>query len=247
MSPDAYEILPGALIISDAHYGKTRPQLLSLLEAVDSAALVTPQLILMGDIFDLLFGQVPVTHAMNRDALQTLRSITEKLPVLYLEGNHDYNLAKVFPLAKVVPLSEQPFFCKCGDNTLLLAHGDFSQPLLYRIYTAIIRNAIVLRLLGILNWLLGNGIIRKLERYLAKKNDCHQMKFFENFVENHLASLDLSGVDMVVEGHYHQGQNFRLEGLKYFNVDAFACNRCYAIVKNTENSISLETQQWEGG
>lgn len=246
MSPDAYEILPGALIVSDAHYGKKRPQLLSLLKAVDAGTLGVPQLILMGDIFDLLFGQVPVTHRMNRDALQALQRISEKLPVLYLEGNHDYNLEALFPKATIVPLRRQPFSCRCDQTTLLLAHGDFNQPLKYRIYTAFIRNPLVLRVLNTLNTLSGNAIIHRLERYLERKNDCYVMNDFEVFVTQRLSALDPAKTNVFIEGHYHQERQFAIGKMRYINLAAFACNRHYAIVRN-ENGFTLETRVWEGG
>jgi UDP-2,3-diacylglucosamine hydrolase len=246
MSRDAYEILPGALIVSDAHYGKKRPQLLSMLQAVSSGSFAVPQLILMGDIFDLLFGQVPVTHAMNRDAVQTLRSISQTIPVLYLEGNHDYNLSALFPEAHVVPLKRQPFSCRCAELSLLLAHGDFNQPIGYRVYTAFIRNRFVLTALNLLNRLGGNGIIKRLERYLDGKDDCYVMEHFEAFVQEHLAGLDLTTTDVFIEGHYHQGRQFDARGVQYINLDAFACNRGYAIVRCDQNGFTLTERVWEG-
>ncbi|WP_345969785.1 UDP-2,3-diacylglucosamine hydrolase [Sulfurimonas sp. HSL1-6] len=247
MSRDPYEILPGALLISDAHYSATRPQLLSLLLAVDAGTVKVPQLLLMGDIFDLLFGQIKVTHAMNAEAVAVLQRISRRIPVLYLEGNHDYNLAALFPEATVVPLSYQPFACRCADRAVLLAHGDFNQPLSYRIYTALIRNGAVLRLLGVINRLTGNGIIAKLEAYLERKNHCHTMAGFETFVRAHLAPLALADVDIFIEGHYHQGKRFDVDGVRYFNPAAFACNLRYAIVRNEQNGFTLQAQEWNEG
>jgi UDP-2,3-diacylglucosamine hydrolase len=245
MSRDAYEILPGALLISDAHYGAKRPELLALLRAVDDGTLAVPQLILLGDIFDLLFGQIPVTHAMNADAVALLQRISCRLPVLYLEGNHDYNLASLFPDAVTVPLSRQPYACRCGTAALQLAHGDFNQPAKYRLYTALIRNGAVLKLLRLINRLAGNGIITALERSLARKDHCRAMPAFEGFVRRHLSSLNLTGVDVFIEGHYHQGKAFDIGGVRYFNPSAFACNLHYAIVRYDRNGFSLHEQAWE--
>jgi len=245
MSPDAYEILPGALLISDAHYSPARPQLLSLLRAIDTAVLDVPQLVLMGDIFDLLFGQIAVTHAMNAEAVAALQRISRRLPVLYLEGNHDYNLARLFPDAVTVPLSRQPYACRCGAAALQLAHGDFNQPAKYRFYTALIRNGAVLKVLEALNRLAGNGIIAALERSLSRKDHCRSMPAFEAFVRRHLSALDLSRTDVFIEGHYHQGKTFALEGVRYFNPAAFACNLRYAIVRYDRDGFSLQEAAWE--
>ena len=247
MSPDPYEILPGALLISDAHYSERRPQLLSLLQAVADGTEAAPQLILMGDIFDLLFGQIPLTHRMNADAVTALQVVSEKMPVLYLEGNHDYNLKTLFPEATVVPLARQPIACRCGRTRLLLAHGDFNQPLRYRLYTALIRNPFVLRLLGLVNRLGGNAIIGRLERYLAQKNDCYVIPGYAQMVRRHLQNVDLSETDVFIEGHYHQGVTFETDGVVYFNPSAFACNLHYAIVRHERNRFTLHEQAWGGG
>jgi UDP-2,3-diacylglucosamine hydrolase len=247
MSPDAYEVLPGALLISDAHYSADRPQLLSLLNAIDAGALAVPQLILMGDIFDLLFGEIRVTHRMNADAVAALQRISRRIPVLYLEGNHDYNLSALFPDAEVIPISKQPCACRCGSLSLQLAHGDFNQPLGYRIYTALIRNRAVLHLLGLLNRIGGNVIIRKLEAHLQKKNHCHVMEGFDAFVKRHLSAVDLTASDVFIEGHYHQGRALDAGGVYYFNPSAFACNLHYAIVTYDRNRFTLQEHAWEGG
>lgn len=246
MSPRPCEILPGALLISDAHYSDRRPQLLSFLHAIETGRLDTPQLILLGDIFDLLFGQISITHAMNREAIDTLRGISVRIPVLYLEGNHDYNLAALFPDMHVVPLRLQPLACRCGTLDVWLAHGDFNQPLTYRVYTALIRNPLVLHALGLLNRLTANGIINRLERYLEGKDDCYVIAGFERFVRRHLDRLDLTSADVFIEGHYHQGRQCTIHGVRYFNPSAFACNRHYAIVRYDRNGFTLEERVWEG-
>jgi UDP-2,3-diacylglucosamine hydrolase len=247
MSRESYEILPGALILSDAHYSKRRPQLLTLLQAVFRGTLEVPQLILMGDIFDLLFGQVRLTHRMNAEAVEILRAICRKIPVLYLEGNHDYNLKTLFPEATVVPLAAQPLACRCKDTRLQLAHGDFNQPMRYRVYTALIRNPLILQLLGFANRLSGNAIIGRLETYLAQKDDCYVIPGYYEMVARHLEGLDLSETDIFIEGHYHQGRTFETHGVTYFNPNAFACNLRYAIVTVERNKFTLREQAWEGG
>ena len=247
MSPDPYEIFPGALLISDAHYSKRRPQLISLLRAVADGTIAVPQLILMGDIFDLLFGQIPLTHRMNADAVAALQAVSRILPVLYLEGNHDYNLKKLFPGATVVPLASQPIACRCGSVRLQLAHGDFNQPLRYRVYTALIRNPLVLRFLDVINRLSGNAIIGRLENYLAQKNDCYVIPEYDRMVQRHLEGTDLSGTEVFIEGHYHQGRHFETNGVIYFNPDAFACNLRYAIVMYEGDKFTLREQTWEDG
>jgi len=52
----------GAFIVSDAHYSHLRPELLPFLQDIQNKILKPTQLILMGDIFDALFGGVAYTQ-----------------------------------------------------------------------------------------------------------------------------------------------------------------------------------------
>ena len=193
----------------------------------------------MGDIFDLLFGEVRVTHRMNAECIDVLHRIGERIPLLYLEGNHDYNLAKLFPDATVVPLRRQPFHCRFGDVPIWLAHGDFNQPLTYRLYTAFIRHPAILYLLQGIDRLGHGAILRRLERYLEAKKDCYRIDGFEAMIARHIAPLALPEGSVFIEGHYHQGKTFDIGGVHYHNLDAFACRRRYAVVPEPD-SFRLE-------
>lgn len=108
MSLELFELKPGALLIADAHYSDQRPKLIELLQSVYDGNTTASQLILMGDIFDLLFGPIALTYERNKEAIEIINAIAMKIEVLYLEGNHDFLLKRYFPEIYLVPLSSQP-------------------------------------------------------------------------------------------------------------------------------------------
>ena len=55
MSPNI-TLQEGAILIADAHYSDKHPEFYAFLKALDSGQIKTKQLILMGDMFELLFG-----------------------------------------------------------------------------------------------------------------------------------------------------------------------------------------------
>ena len=65
MSPKPLQLHDGAILIGDAHYSHLRPQFLDFLKTIASGKIKTTQLILMGDIFDQLFGGVAFTLERN--------------------------------------------------------------------------------------------------------------------------------------------------------------------------------------
>jgi len=232
------EIKEGAFFISDAHYSHLRPELLTLFSQIDNDKLKPSQLFLMGDIFDALFGYAKHTCEVNAQMIKLLNSISKKIEVIYLEGNHDFNLTPIFKDIKVFTIQNQPIKCRYNDKVIYLAHGDFISPLGYKIYSNIIRNPLLLYILNFFDRKFGDIILKKVDSYLSKKDDCKEFIGFEEFVKKR--PLDQFECDYFIEGHFHQNRSFVLEKFKYINLAAFACNQRYFIVKSLKDKELLE-------
>ena len=245
MSHSELEIKEGAFIVSDAHYSTLRPQLLSFMQAIRSKKLLPTQLILMGDSFDALFGGVERTYEINSEIIELLNELALEMEVVCLEGNHDFNLKNVFENVKVSPIKEQPIACTYKEKKVLLAHGDFDGGFTYLTFTAIIRNPIVLRLLKSLDNATSHWVLKKLDAYLSKKEDC---KKIENFKERAFKRINSTyECDYFIEGHFHQNETFEFPNLTYVNLGAFACNQRYFIVKSIQDKELLEENIFSKG
>jgi UDP-2,3-diacylglucosamine hydrolase len=227
------EILEGALIIGDAHYSHRRLELYSLIKAISVKSVVATQLILMGDIFDALFGNVSYTYEQNSEMIALLKKINDDIELIFLEGNHDFNLKSLFPNARVYSLGVQPVICSFKERSVALAHGDFDAPFAYKIYSSIIRNSLILRILNFIDRKIENKIIKKIDMYLNKKDDCKEFKNFEAYISKR--ELHKYQCDYFIEGHYHQNRSFDFDRYKYINLAAFACNQRYFIVKSSKD------------
>ena len=227
MSHSAIKLLDGAILLSDAHYSFKHKALREFLKALRTQKIQTPQLILMGDVFDLLFGGIAKTITRNQDVVDLINTLSDNIEIIYLEGNHDFNLKEIFPGVQVFKLSEQPLECTFGKKKVGLAHGDFNAPLGYRFYTALIRNPFVLRILNLLNTLGKGFILNGLDRKLSAKDDCKEIPAFERYTKRHLLPLDLNAYDLFIEGHHHQDVSFKIENTLYVNMPAFACGLKY--------------------
>jgi UDP-2,3-diacylglucosamine hydrolase len=245
MSHSDIAIKEGAFVISDAHYSHLRPELLAFLKAIHAKEFQASQLILMGDIFDALFGGIPYTYNENAELVQLINEISLEVEVLYLEGNHDFNLQKIFPHVKVFKISQQPVSCSYKERKILLAHGDFGGDFGYRLYVNLIRNPLLLFILKYIDILSNHAILKKLDAYLGKKDDCKEFTGFRVFIEKRL--LSKFNCDYFIEGHFHQNKQFELESFKYINLGAFACNQRYFVVKSLENKALLEENIFSKG
>lgn len=239
------EIKEGAFILSDAHYSHDRPLFLEFLKSIQKKELCPSQLILMGDIFDALFGEIGYTHRKNQKAIDILNKISQEIELIYLEGNHDFNLGKIFPFAKVFPISKQPLRCRFENREVLLSHGDIEGGFGYKIYTFLIRNPFILYLLRVIDSLGKHSILNWLDEYLRQKDDCKEFAHFESFIAKRLGTK--YSCNLFIEGHYHQNIGFRLQNFEYINLGAFACNQRYFVVKSSNDIEFLEEKSFSKG
>ncbi len=243
MSHKLFELKEGAVFISDAHFSAKESKLLLLLKDIDSKKIEATQLILMGDIFDVLFGIISLTYRRNIEAIEIINNIAKEIPVVYLEGNHDFLIQKYFKNIDVIPIEKQPLHVKYKDQEILLAHGDFNAQLKYKIYTALIRSRIVLYILGAIDIVTSHSIIKQLDSYLSKKDNCRKIEKFEEIILKKIDKNSLLKYDMLIEGHYHQNRTFTYKNFKYINLAAFACNERYFVVKSNQESLELQEFQ----
>ncbi len=208
----------GAIFIADAHYHPgVREELAGFVrQLLDNPP---PQLFLMGDIFDLIVGDISSTVSMNFPLVQLLQELSFKCECYYFEGNHDFNLAPLFPKMKVFPRSQQPAIFTANGKKIALAHGDLDAGVGYELYTALIRNSFILHLLRMLN--VNDWIVQKIQQSNTGKNHCKKIENFDEVIQKKLSGNP--AVDLVIEGHFHQN----LFTQKYVNLPAFCCRGEY--------------------
>jgi len=238
MSRRIIEIKEGAFLVSDVHYSDFRTEFVDFLIEIRAGRLRPTQIILMGDIFDALFGQIPYTHHVNRTVVNILNDLSRRIEIIYLEGNHDFNLKSIFPRIKLFSIEKQPVECSYKEKKIYLAHGDFGNSITYKIYTKIIRSSLVLHILSFLDFVTNHAIVKRLDNYLSQKNDCRQIKNFEDVVHLHL--FGRYECDYFIEGHFHQNRKVFFENFEYINLGAFACNQRYFTVKSIQDKELLE-------
>jgi len=232
------EICEGAFFIADAHFSDTRVELFEFINSIHLKKFNPTQLILFGDIFDALFGGVTYTIKKNQKIIDMLNDISDEIEVIYLEGNHDFNLTKLFPKMKVFTIDKQPVLCSYKGKKVLISHGDFDSPLGYKIYTFLIRNRYILPILNIINNLTSNSILKNLNKHLSKKDDCKEFVGFKKYMNKRLGgSYDC---DYFIDAHYHQNHSLNIDDFNYINLGAFACNQRYFIVKFAKEKLFLE-------
>lgn len=210
------QIEKGALFIADAHYPTHGDTLLEWLHHIDTGKLVVPQLFLMGDIFDLLVGGLEKSYALNAEAIARIQSISRHTDIFYFEGNHDFQLRKIFKNIKIYSRIDQPQYMGYNGFVVGLSHGDrFSSGWKHGLLSRILRNPFIL---NTIKWLKPHIIEQKIA-HLSSKEICHELPDFETKAKEIFGSY--SDADWVIEGHYHQGKKY--EG--YISLPSLACQK----------------------
>lgn len=234
-------IQEGALFIADAHESSERAFFLDFLYHIKQNP--PPQLFLMGDMFDLLVGGIHYGVNKYQRYIDLINALSRECEIFYFEGNHDFNLSQLFLHVKVFPIQKQPILAKLpSGKTCLLSHGDKYGGSLHALYTQAIRNQHVLNVLGGLDILFQSAISKQIEKNQKAKNLCKKIDHFDAIIKAKLEAYPLEGVDVVIEGHYHQDQSFTCKDVVYINFPSFACNQSYFSVQSSHEREFAQKQ-----
>ncbi len=77
-----------AIFIADGHENSKRDSFYKFLKKLQSKEIETPQLFLLGDMFDLLFGNITYTINKHKKEIDLLNSLSKEIEIHYFEGNH---------------------------------------------------------------------------------------------------------------------------------------------------------------
>jgi UDP-2,3-diacylglucosamine hydrolase len=205
-------ILNDTYFIADTHYNTNRNNLKTILLKIQSKEIKISRLFLLGDIFDFLAPQIKYFVKQNQDIINLLNELSLKIEIIYLEGNHDFNLQPLFSNIQVIPREKQPYIYNLNDKKIALAHGDIFMPLGYEIYTAIIRNTFLLKFLNFID--INNWLTKKIDNWLKQKDINNYCQDIDTFVSTRLKLYDKYNITTIIEGHFHYG----IKQDKYINI-----------------------------
>lgn len=217
----------GAIFVADSHYNQKNREFLTFLEKLENKEILTTQLFLMGDMIDFISGESRYFIKQNIAVINLLNKLSKNIEIIYLEGNHDYNLKTIFPNINVIKRENQPLLAKFEEKSVSISHGDNFINWKYDLYCKFIRNTIFLKFMNFID--VNSFISKKIEDVLVKKNICHKMKNFEEIVLKRVKNYDS---DIIIEGHYHQGDIYNFDKKEYINIPSLCCQKKYIVIKD---------------
>lgn len=218
-----------AIFVADSHFNKNNQEFLDFLEKLQNDEIRTSQLILMGDIFDFISGESRYFKKINNNIIKILNKLSRNLQIVYLEGNHDYNLKKVFKDIYVIPRDKQPLILKYEQKNIALSHGDNFTDWKYNLYCKVIRNSLLLKFLNLID--INFFISKKIENALLKKKICHNIDDFELLAKRRVKNYK---ENIIIEGHFHQGRTYTFNEQKYVNIPSLCCSKKYMVFEQCD-------------
>ena len=234
-SPMPLDLKEGAVFVTDAHYPRHKDDFLALLDYLISSP--PPQVFMLGDMFEFLCPYTPYTVQANKQAVEKIDTLSRKTELIYLEGNHDYLLKKLFPSTKVYALNEQPLILSYQDKTAAVMHGDKYAGGAYAAYTALIRNPIFILFLRFLTIDINGRFIKKLYAKLSQKQICGHKEGFAAKKLSLVKNYPLCDVNAIIEGHNHIRISEQAVNLQYEALAAFACNKSFFKVEFKQSDL----------
>ena len=235
--PEQIVVKSGAIFIADSHENENRENFWHFLCALKSGEIKTPQLFLMGDMFDFLAGECEFFVKFYERYVRAIDELGEKMEIYYFEGNHDFNLAPLFKNVKAYPIGAQPvkFASECGQS-VLIAHGDIFLPFVAKNALRFLRVKIFLKTMNFFDKFLKFKFSKQILNKLKRKILDYKIPNFKNLVEAKMRRYNaFYEADVVIEGHYHQGEQYTIGKQKYINISSFACEQSYFVVEYGQN------------
>ena len=165
------------------------------------------------------------SYIPNAEAIEILKAISKNIQIFYFEGNHDFQLKKIFKNINIYTIGEQPQYMEFNNRRVGLSHGDrFAVGLGHNMLNNILRNSLVLATISFFE----EVIITNKTKQLKTKNICNNIEYFEQKTKD--ISANYKDVDFIIEGHYHQA---KIIG-KYVSLPSLACQKQVAIARNGE-------------
>lgn len=235
--PEQIVVKSGAIFIADSHENENRENFWHFLCALKSGEIKTSQLFLMGDMFDFLAGECEFFVKFYERYVRAIDELGEEMEIYYFEGNHDFNLAPLFKNVKVYSIGAQPvkFASEC-DQSVLIAHGDIFLPFVSKYALRFLRVKWFLKTMNFFDKFLKFKFSKQILNKLKRKILDYKIPNFKNLVEAKMRRYNaFYEADVVIEGHYHQGEQYTIGKQKYINIPSFACEQSYFVVEYDQN------------
>jgi UDP-2,3-diacylglucosamine hydrolase len=201
-----------AIFLADAHLNQDDIHSRNFLALADRAAVEKVPMFLLGDVFDLWFGNPGLTFGFQKPIVDHLRELRRGgLRLYYVEGNRDFYLKRDHEGTTFDVVSEGEMHAAVGEVRLYLAHGDTVNraDFTYRFWKGISKSRLANEAVAHLPPSIILPMADRIERNLKRSNRRHRGTFPERECREFGMRMFGRGADFVLLGHFHQERLMR--------------------------------------
>lgn len=181
------------------------------------------ELYLMGDIFDLWLGSRNVFFKKHQKVIRKLEDLSQKIKIFYFEGNHDFLIPPDWLKSNFQVFADAQIFDFEGKK-VLLCHGDLlnRKDYSYRALRWFFRSAFSRFLIAVLPEKLIYKIGASLSTTDMKASTSgERLESFLTKWKGWIKDTDLTGVDILIAGHFHVRLEEKVGSLQTFNLGSW--------------------------
>jgi UDP-2,3-diacylglucosamine hydrolase len=196
-----------AIFLADAHLNQDDIHSRNFLALADRATAEKVPLFLLGDLFDLWFGNPGLTFTFQKPIVEHLRGLRrEGLRLYYVEGNRDFYLKREHEGSTFDVVSDGDLHAAVGESRLVLSHGDTVNraDFVYRFWKGISKSRLANEAVAHLPPSIILPMADWIERNLKRSNRRYKGSFPERECREYAMRHFREGFDFVILGHFHQ-------------------------------------------
>ena len=194
-------------LLGDAHLRDDDPETATFVRFLDRLPGDIGTLAILGDLFAAWIGRRELLRPHHLVVVEALRRLRRRgCRLLYVEGNHDFFLRRLFSPDPFEQCVEVSLDLVLAGRRAHLAHGDLvnRRDRQYRTWRAVSKNRLVFSAFNLIPRSLRHRLVDDLERAMAKTN----MEFRGGFPMpdclRYARPRVRSGIDILVFGHFHE-------------------------------------------
>ena len=164
-------------------------------------------LVILGDLFSAWIGRRELQRPHHQLVVEALRRLRARgCRILYIEGNHDFFLTRLFAGDPFERLAERSLDLSLGGRRVHLAHGDLlnRRDRQYLAWRAVSKSRMFYSLFNLLPAAIRHNIVEGLAQRMAKTNMAFRGGFPYAECELYARRQMETGTEILVFGHFHQ-------------------------------------------
>jgi UDP-2,3-diacylglucosamine hydrolase len=194
-------------LLGDAHLNDNDPEVDSFIHFLDSLPRSVTTLAILGDLFTAWVGHPDLIRPHQERVLEALRRLRRRgCRLLYVEGNHDFFLTRLYegdPFDLLAPIAAD---VNLAGRSVHLAHGDLVNALdwQYRAWRAVSKSRLFFGLFNLIPTAGRRRIVDRLDTALEGTNRAFKKGFPLAQCEAYARPRIRGGRDILVFGHFHE-------------------------------------------